>query len=73
LNEEGLEPWDVGEVWLMGGPSPNHYVDITEVFDRKFAALRAHESQTAHRDRLEEKIASGWHPTARRPDCRRTV
>jgi LmbE family N-acetylglucosaminyl deacetylase len=56
LNEEGLKPWEVGEVWLMGGPSPNHYVDITDMFDRKLAALRAHESQTAHRDRLEEEM-----------------
>jgi hypothetical protein len=35
LNEEGLEPREVGEVWLIGSPSPNHYVDITDVFDRK--------------------------------------
>jgi len=40
----------------MGGPSPNHYVNITDAFDRKLAALRAHKSQTAHRDRLEEEI-----------------
>jgi hypothetical protein len=35
LNEEGLEPREVGEVWLIGSPSLNHYVDITDVFDRK--------------------------------------
>jgi LmbE family N-acetylglucosaminyl deacetylase len=40
----------------MGGPSPNHYVNITDVFDRKLAALMAHESQTAHRDRLDEEL-----------------
>ena len=50
---EGLEAWTVREVWLPGGPVPNHYVDITGTFDRKVAALRAHESQTGHMDGLE--------------------
>ncbi len=51
--EEGLEAWTVREVWLPGGPVPNHYVDVTGTFDRKIAALRAHESQTGHMDGLE--------------------
>ena len=53
LDVEGLEPWEVAEVWVMGDPSPNHYVDVTDTFDRKIAALRAHVSQTAHMDDLE--------------------
>jgi LmbE family N-acetylglucosaminyl deacetylase len=56
LREEGLEPWVVEEVWLMGAPSPNHYVDITDTLERKLAAIRAHKSQTAHRDRLEQDL-----------------
>jgi LmbE family N-acetylglucosaminyl deacetylase len=56
---EGLEPWTVREVWLPGGPAPNHYVDVTDTFRRKVAALRAHESQTGHMDELEEFLR-GW-------------
>src|SRR4030095_2346383 len=37
LNEEGLAPWEGRDVGVVGGPSPNHYVDLTEVFDRKIA------------------------------------
>jgi LmbE family N-acetylglucosaminyl deacetylase len=48
LAEEGLEAWTVSEVWLMGHPTLDHYVDITDTFDSKIEALRAHESQTAH-------------------------
>lgn len=53
LRDEGLADWKVAEVWLSGGPTPDHYVDITESFDKKVAALREHASQTAHMEDLE--------------------
>ncbi len=56
LRDEGLAAWTVSEVWLMGGPSPSHYVDMTDTFPRKIAALRAHESQTSHFDGLEDFV-----------------
>jgi LmbE family N-acetylglucosaminyl deacetylase len=59
LDDEGLEAWSVSEVWVMGHPTLTHYVDITDTFDRKIAALRAHESQTGHLDQLEDFIR-GW-------------
>ena len=61
LADEGLAEWVVGEVWLMGGPQPNHFVDVTDRFDRKLAALHAHASQTDHLgDRLEAGLRT-WH------------
>ena len=59
FNDEQLEAWTVPEVWVMASPNPDTYVDVTEQFDRKITALRAHESQTAHMDDLAERIA-GW-------------
>jgi LmbE family N-acetylglucosaminyl deacetylase len=53
LEDEGLEPWIVREVWLMASPRPNHAVDVTETFDRKIAALRAHVTQTGGNEDLE--------------------
>lgn len=47
--DEGLPFWHVNEIWLMAHPDPDHVVDITQTFDRKVAALRAHASQTGHR------------------------
>lgn len=54
LAAEGLDAWTVPEVWVFGSPAPSHFVDVTQTFGRKLAALRAHESQTAHMDDLEE-------------------
>jgi LmbE family N-acetylglucosaminyl deacetylase len=59
LADEGLEPWTVREVWISAAPRADHYVDVTEVFPRKVAALRAHESQTGQLDGLEDFLR-GW-------------
>ncbi len=52
LGDEGLEAWTVPEVWVMAYPEPDHFVDITDTFDRKVAALYEHVSQTAHHEDL---------------------
>jgi LmbE family N-acetylglucosaminyl deacetylase len=59
LADEGLEAWTVSEVWLGGSPRADHAVDVTDVVDRKFAALRAHVTQTSHVPDLEEWLG-GW-------------
>ncbi|WP_214326999.1 PIG-L deacetylase family protein [Nonomuraea sediminis] len=48
VKDEGLDAWTVREVWLTGGMTPNHWIDITDVIDRKLAALQSHVSQVAH-------------------------
>jgi len=53
LADEGLDAWTVLEVWVMGAPQPDHYVDITDTFESKLAALQAHVTQTAHFDDLD--------------------
>jgi LmbE family N-acetylglucosaminyl deacetylase len=49
LQDEGLEPWTVRQLWLMAHPRSDTAVDVTDHMDAKLAALRAHASQTAHR------------------------
>jgi LmbE family N-acetylglucosaminyl deacetylase len=59
LADEKLEPWTVHEVWIAGSPAPTDYVDITDTFPRKMAALRSHVSQLTDPDGLEERLR-GW-------------
>ena len=59
LRDEGLPAWTVPEIWLMAHPDSDHHVDVTDTFDRKMTALRAHVSQTAHLPDLESMVA-GW-------------
>lgn len=60
LREEALEEWAVAETWVMAHPDSNHHVEITDIFDTKLAALRAHESQTAHMEDLEDRLRA-WY------------
>jgi LmbE family N-acetylglucosaminyl deacetylase len=64
--------WTVREMWFQGGPDPDHAVDITDTFDRKLAALRAHATQTSHvdialilRQRSEAAAAAAGLPSGR--------
>jgi LmbE family N-acetylglucosaminyl deacetylase len=56
LKEENLEPWTVREVWVIGHATPDHWVDITELFPLKMKAILSHVSQTAHNTELEEMV-----------------
>jgi LmbE family N-acetylglucosaminyl deacetylase len=64
-----LEAWTVLETWVIGMERVNHYVDVTETFDRKKAALLEHKSQIKSPDELHNLLdwwlggnaeAAGW-------------
>ena len=59
LDDEGLEPWTVNELWIMGGPDPNMAVETTSTIARKVAALLRHESQIDDPAGVTERINSG--------------
>jgi LmbE family N-acetylglucosaminyl deacetylase len=56
LLEQGLEPWTVPDTWLMAHPTSNHTVDVTATYDRKMAAILAHESQHEDPDTLSTRL-----------------
>ncbi len=58
ISEEGLEAHTVGQVWVMFGPTPNKFVNTTDVFDRKISALLRHESQHQDPGGLHARIQS---------------
>jgi LmbE family N-acetylglucosaminyl deacetylase len=60
LAAEGLEPHTVEEVWVMATPGINVYVDVTDTFPAKMAALRAHVSQETDREGQLEEWLRGW-------------
>jgi LmbE family N-acetylglucosaminyl deacetylase len=59
LADEGLEAWTVSEVWLGASPRADHAVDVTDVVEQKFKALKSHVSQVSHNPDLE-KFVTGW-------------
>jgi LmbE family N-acetylglucosaminyl deacetylase len=62
LDDEGLPPWTVRELWVNDSPAPlrNHVVDVTGTFDKKLAALRCHASQVGDGVQLEKMVRAGF-------------
>jgi LmbE family N-acetylglucosaminyl deacetylase len=65
LDDEGLEPWTVAEVWMMTASEVNVHVDTTEVIDRKVKALLSHTSQIADADAMDNLIRQWGAATAK--------
>ena len=58
LSERGLAPHAVPETWIMAGPNPKHFVDTTDVMDKKITALLCHESQHPDQAGLPARMRS---------------
>jgi LmbE family N-acetylglucosaminyl deacetylase len=61
LLDEGLEPWTVHELWIMGpvGQSAGIAVETTATVRRKVAALLCHKSQIGDPEGVTERILTG--------------
>jgi LmbE family N-acetylglucosaminyl deacetylase len=59
LDEEGLEPWTVNELWIMLGTPANMAVETTSTIERKVAALLCHESQIDDPAGVTERVTAG--------------
>jgi LmbE family N-acetylglucosaminyl deacetylase len=56
LLEEGLLPHKISEIYIMGAPNVNHFVDISDVMELKIEALLCHASQFIGRTEDVEKM-----------------
>jgi LmbE family N-acetylglucosaminyl deacetylase len=54
--DEGLEPHEVGQIYLFFTDGPDIRVDITDTIETKIAALREHVSQLRKPEGLEEMV-----------------
>jgi LmbE family N-acetylglucosaminyl deacetylase len=59
LNDEGLEPWTVNELWIVSATEPNLAVETTTTIERKVAALLCHESQLPDPAAVSERVRNG--------------
>jgi len=56
FEQEGLAAWSVQDVWMTGGPNPQHPVDITDQVERKIAALLCHASQHPDPAQMQTRV-----------------
>jgi LmbE family N-acetylglucosaminyl deacetylase len=60
LLEEGLETHKVSEVWIVGHPEPNHWVDVSGFIDTAAKALAQHKSQVEHPYKKIREMMGNW-------------
>jgi LmbE family N-acetylglucosaminyl deacetylase len=66
LDDEGLKAWTVSEVWLGASPRADHAVDVTDLVELKFAALKSHVTQVSHNPDLEAFVTDWMSQVAAR-------
>jgi LmbE family N-acetylglucosaminyl deacetylase len=61
LDAEGLEPWSVSELWIMGsgGQGTGIAVETTGTVRRKVAALLCHKSQIGDPEGVTQRVLAG--------------
>ncbi|MDN6202083.1 MAG: PIG-L family deacetylase, partial [Micrococcaceae bacterium] len=68
LQDAGLQAFKLRWLWLYGGPEAreNHVVDITDTFETKLQALRAHLSQHPDVSKMERFVRANGESLAER-------
>lgn len=54
--EDGLLPHKVFDVYLWGAEEPNTWIDISDVFEVKVAAIRCHKTQVRDPEGVEKRV-----------------
>ena len=70
LQNEGLEPHSVKEVWLTVTGQPNTVLDVTATWERKIHALQCHATQIGDMNALAERMR-GRHTADSTPETPR--
>ena len=61
LESQGLEPWEVPELWLWSTETPDHVVDITDTMDTKLSAIKSHISQVDDPVYIDKRMRDAAH------------
>ncbi|MFC1845918.1 PIG-L deacetylase family protein [Chloroflexota bacterium] len=70
LLQQGYEPHKIQELLMWASEQPNYYVDITDTYDIKIAALRCHHSQVGNLPpEWEQRIRLRYEEMAKDQGC----
>ena len=53
-------------MWLGASPQADHAIDVTDVLDRKLAALHSHVTQVSHNPDIDAFVTGWMRQTAKR-------